>query len=260
MNFDEETIVNVIATIAFGGFILGSAIYYFRQSQKIGKKMKEEKEEKRKDPRYLFEEKHYDVLSNFMVERSREEDDDEEDIAKVHVLNTALGFLGVGPGAITRWADEERSLAEATKNERTEEYRKKYVSLPQHREELLKNADKITRDYQALMRDYTVREYFERYVSPEVIKMWEENYRRLELAKFWEPEKKRTQTDFIMEKTQELKEQIKARIDAKVDFELSVKQHLKKVRGELSSQYSESVVKEIMQELEREMLKIKARQ
>lgn len=111
-----------------------------------------------------------------------------------------------------RFVEYEKIKAEDTKKNRTEIYRRNYVV--KHKEEILKRADDIKRKHEEIITNTTKRAYFDRFVSREVYKMWDEEYLLWEMAdnsdldeayKKQEPKVKKTNIDVMQAEFDEIK-------------------------------------------------------
>lgn len=167
-------------------------------------------------------------------------------------------------------ADALKNIAERRRDEWTDEFRRQYVAA--HKPEILKDADEIKKKYNEFLSDSTLREYLEKYISPECVKMVEEPYKRLMMAQYGdlkskEPAKKKTTEEIIEEqkaqlvkKAFSLRELTKARLAVKRDFEIDMKKYMETTRTELKQKpdLSDEDVENIMDSLNRELLIIKS--
>lgn len=99
------------------------------------------------------------------------------------------------------YAKEEKLKAEDTKKERTNLFRKNYVA--KHKDELLSKTEQIKSSHQALILNTKKREYFDRFVSGEVFKMWDEEYKLWQMATgYYEvAEEEKDEVEEVLEKT-----------------------------------------------------------
>lgn len=115
------------------------------------------------------------------------------------------------------FAEDEKIKAEDTEKNRTDTYRRNYVV--KHKDEILKRADDIKRKHEELIINTTKKKYFDKFVSREVYKMWDEEYLLWEMADSSDldevykkhedqPQRKKTNRELMQEEFEELKARI----------------------------------------------------
>lgn len=153
---------------------------------------------------------------------------------------------------IRKYAKNEKLRAEDTIKNRVDTYRKKYVA--KHKEEILKRTDEIKKNHDDLIINTEKREYFNRFVSREVYKMWDEEYLLWEMAyhaeiyeayKKQEPKVKKTNREVMLAEFDE----IKARVEMEKLTIEEIITRLNETEKEWYNEYGVEVAEEMVEQL-----------
>jgi hypothetical protein len=94
--------------------------------------------------------------------------------------------LLIFPFVLQKEVDRLKNLSQERekRDEFTDQYRRKYLSVPGNRNSILRNAKQIESDYYEFLGNNVLREYLLTYGGPSVLAMLEEDFKRLEMARF----------------------------------------------------------------------------